>query len=317
MLETENINEIETFYHTIKNEPKTPISIKLRFVKYCTNMWHRSSHKHSEKSAILLYNIRKVVIGKKQDSKCIFRQQKDHVLLYEKQYLKLYSSLCDEKSKETLMRVLKYRVTGDYKILHGESDFTFNQYFDKTIIDMPDSNVFVDCGAFIGDTTERYITRFPNFSKIYLYEPAPDNYAQAYNYLSKWENKSFDKIVFRRAGVGKKREFLKINSNGAGSSISSFGDNDVEIVSLDEDIKEPVSFIKMDIEGFELDALEGSKKHIIDENPILAICVYHKIDDLWEIPEYILKLNPMYKLYLRQYKEGDGNNAWETILYAK
>ena len=85
---------------------------------------------------------------------------------------------------------------------------------------------------------------------------------------------------------------------------------------LDDDINEPVTFIKMDIEGFELDALMGSKHHIIMEKPKLAICVYHKPDDLWQIPEYILQLNPSYKLYLRQYKAGDGNNAWESVLYA-
>ncbi|MDD2493400.1 MAG: FkbM family methyltransferase [Bacilli bacterium] len=317
MLETGNRNEIETFYHTIKNEPEISINIKIRLVQYCTNMWNHFPHKHSEKPVIVLSSIRKILLGKKQESEFISRQQKDRVLFHEKQYLKLYSLLCDDRSKKTLIRVLKYRVTGDYNILHAESDFTFNQYFDKKIIDMPDSDVFVDCGSFIGDTTERFITRFPNFSKIYLYEPEPDNYAQAYNYLSKWENTSFEKIVFRRAGVGKERKSLKINSNGAGSFVSSFGDNDVDIVSLDKDIKEPVSFIKMDIEGFELDALEGSKNHIINEKPILAICVYHKIDDLWVIPEYILKLNPLYKLYLRQYIEGDGNNPWETVLYAK
>ena len=122
--------------------------------------------------------------------------------------------------------------------------------------------------------------------------------------------------MWRNAGVGKENLSLKIASGGAGSHISNAGDQDGQIVSLDDDVKEPISFIKMDIEGFELDALEGAKNHIITEKPKLAICVYHKPDDLWQIPEYILNLNPSYKLYLRQYKYGDGNNPWESVLYA-
>ncbi|MBO5118814.1 hypothetical protein J6B78_02715, partial [Methanocorpusculum sp.] len=63
-------------------------------------------------------------------------------------------------------------------------------------------------------------------------------------------------------------------------------------------------------------ALKGARNHILAEKPKLAICVYHKPDDLWEIPEYILSLNPKYKLYLRQYMFGNGENPWETVLYA-
>jgi FkbM family methyltransferase len=315
MLETRN--EIETFYYNLKNKPVKRLTFKLKLLRYFTNIRRKHSNNSSERITAILYTIRKKVVGEGCYGECVFRQQLNHVLSCEKQYLNLYSLLSDTKSKETLMRILKYRVTGDYKILHEDSDFTFNQYLDKTIIDMPKSDVFVDCGAFIGDTVERYITRFPIFSKIYLYEPESDNYAQAHNYLSKWEATLYHKIVFRNVGVGKKKDTLKFKANGAGSSISLDGSTDVVVVSLDEDIKEPVSFIKMDIEGFELDAIEGAKNHIINEKPILAICVYHKIDDLWEIPEYILKLNPSYKLYLRQYTEGDGNNDWETVIYAK
>ena len=80
-----------------------------------------------------------------------------------------------------------------------------------------------------------------------------------------------------------------------------------EIVKNDK-----VSFIKMDIEGAELKALEGAKETISKYKPRLAICIYHKYEDIYEIGDYILTLNPNYKLYIRHYT----TCMWETVLYA-
>jgi hypothetical protein len=68
----------------------------------------------------------------------------------------------------------------------------------------------------------------------------------------------------------------------------------------------------MDIEGSELDALRGAAKIIRTQKPTLAICVYHKFEENWEIPEFIWSLNPEYQLFMRHYGEGLG----ETVLYA-
>ena len=261
-----------------------------------------------------MYWIRRKIYGK--NDSLVSSGSKRNVIEHEEQYRKLYANLGDEKSRKTLMCILRYRTTGDFDILHAESDFIFNQYFDKDIMQFTDHEVFVDCGGFVGDTTEMFISRIRNFSRIYSYEPENGNYEKAERYLSTWEHQVYHKITLRNTGVGKESATLKISSGGAGSHISQTGDQEVHIVSLDEDISEPVSFIKMDIEGFELDALAGAKNHILAEKPKLAICVYHKPDDLWQIPEYILQLNPTYKLYLRQYKYDDGQNPWESVLYA-
>jgi len=75
---------------------------------------------------------------------------------------------------------------------------------------------------------------------------------------------------------------------------------------------EKATFIKMDIEGSELEALKGAQNQIKVNKPKLAICVYHKETDLITIPQFILSLNPDYKLYLRHY----GNFSTELVLYA-
>ena len=85
-----------------------------------------------------------------------------------------------------------------------------------------------------------------------------------------------------------------------------------KVVSLDSCITDKVTFIKMDIEGAELNALKGSREIIKKYKPRLAVSVYHKKEDLIEIPLYIKELVPEYKLYIRHYS----NAAIETVLYA-
>jgi len=210
------------------------------------------------------------------------------------------------------LAILKYRITGDKSNILFERDYSSNQYFDAEIMKFAENEVFVDCGGWIGDTTEMFIKHAPNFSKIYIYEPEPENYKQAFHYLSRLDSDKINNIVFREVGVGKENIMSKITSNGGASSISSDGGNSVNIVSIDQDIKDDISFIKMDIEGFELDALLGAKSHIITDHPKLAISVYHNPDALWDIPELLLNLNSSYKLYLRHYT--DYND--DTVLYA-
>lgn len=81
---------------------------------------------------------------------------------------------------------------------------------------------------------------------------------------------------------------------------------------MDNLISEKVTFIKMDIEGAEYNALLGCKKIIREQKPKLAICIYHKPEDIIEIPELILSINKEYQFYIRHY-----STTWaETILYA-
>ncbi len=99
------------------------------------------------------------------------------------------------------------------------------------------------------------------------------------------------------------------------SKISQDGDLEVNVIKLDDFFKthEPPTFIKMDIEGSELVALKGCTEIISKYKPKLAICVYHKPEDIFEIPEFILSLNSDYKMWLRHYT----NLVNETVLYCE
>ena len=178
------------------------------------------------------------------------------VLRYESEYRELYSLLNDDKSRYTLLCLLAYRLTGDITLFHQESDFLFKQYFDN-ILHLSDREVFVDCGGYVGDVTEKFIGRVPDFKKIYFYEPELSNYSRAVDYFSEWDADVLDKLILRNCGVGRENTTLRFASNADSSHVSDMGDTTVNVVSLDNDIEEPISFLKMDIEGFEIPALHG------------------------------------------------------------
>ncbi len=186
------------------------------------------------------------------------------------------------------------------------------QYFDKHFVSCDDNEVFVDCGGFTGDTVEAYIREFGQYKHIYVYEPSGDNIQSCRDNLSGYPN-----VTVRQCGVGEKHAYLSMSESKDSSTFMEGEQKEngegIEIISLDNDIKEKITFLKMDIEGFEIPALLGAKRHIREDFPKLAICTYHIISDMWEIPRLIDAIHPGYRFYMRHY---DSSRNWETVLYA-
>lgn len=222
----------------------------------------------------------------------------------------LYGKLEDEISVRVFTNLIQYRIVPDMAYIRRAFDADNHQYFDKAIISCSENEVFVDCGGFVGDTTEAYIDQYKKYKKIYVYEPSDDNIVSCKKNLEKYPG-----IEIRNCGVGEKHALMSISDSGSSSSfMGNAGEGDkIEIVSLDEDISEKVTFIKMDVEGFEIPAIIGAKNHIKNDSPKLAICTYHIISDMWEIPKLLYYINSNYKFYLRHYME---TQNWETVLYA-
>ena len=87
----------------------------------------------------------------------------------------------------------------------------------------------------------------------------------------------------------------------------------VHLEPLDQIVGDtPVGFIKMDIEGAELEALRGAEKSLLRDKPLLAICIYHKAGDMLAIMDYLHTLIPEYHFWVRHYSPF----SYETLLYA-
>lgn len=113
-------------------------------------------------------------------------------------------------------------------------------------------------------------------------------------------------VIVRRKGAGQERGEMFVNVNSADTSANQLRQNGsregrVEIVPLDEDLEDTVTFLKMDIEGAEQGALLGCERIIRTQRPKLAICTYHGYEDIWKIPVMIDGMNPDYRFYMRHY----------------
>lgn len=229
----------------------------------------------------------------------------------EEEFEKIYHRLEDGLSKTTMVAFLNQKISEEYGYLSKVKNE--NQYFDESVIDLEDGEVFIDCGAYIGDSITGFESnmnvRGKRKKKIIAFEPDEGNFGNL------CKNVHDDSIVLINKGIWIKPDTLLFNieSNGNSHEISTLGTEEVEVESIDHLMQnEKVTFIKMDIEGAELDALKGAKKTIQRDHPKLAICVYHKKEDLLEIPQYIVNLYSDYKLYLRAYED----SATELVLYA-
>jgi FkbM family methyltransferase len=221
------------------------------------------------------------------------------------EWFRIYELMSDQESQKTLLDIMCYRLTADPAYMNSYTVRLNQQYLEDFM--HYSSEVFVDIGGFDGDTTEEFCKNYSDYKKVFLFEPSAENISSARIRLAQFTN-----IEFFTCGLSDEPGTLSFNPDaGSASAIMKEGSSTIDVTTLDIKIKEQVSFIKMDIEGWELKALAGCRNHIVDEKPKMAIAVYHNSSDFYRIANYILSLNAKYKLYLRHYTEG-----WsETVMY--
>jgi len=184
------------------------------------------------------------------------------------------------------------------------------QYFDKSIIVPEGKEIFVDGGSLDGGDSKNFVRWCNNkYDRIYAFEPDESNIDKM-----KMAEKEIRGFEICPVGMWKEKSVLKFSSDVVENcSISENGDVFINVDSIDNVLDgRPATYIKMDIEGSELRALEGAEKTIKAYKSKLAICVYHKPEDIIDIPLKILEINPNYKFYLRHYSYVET----ETVLYA-
>ena len=202
------------------------------------------------------------------------------------------------------------------RIDYASSTTGSEQYFDSRIIELQDSEVFIDAGAYDGQTSIEFNNKCIRKEKpprrIYAIEPHSENIRKMSENFSNTEICNVEIIegcVTSSSGY----TWLELSPVPSGHRCSETGNEIVRTFTIDELLDDsPATLIKMDIEGSELAALMGAEKTIRKYSPRLAICVYHKSEDLFVIPNYIKSINTGYKFYLRKYTP----HREELVLYA-
>jgi FkbM family methyltransferase len=226
--------------------------------------------------------------------------------------------LADKKSKKIYLGMIRFRQTSCRR------DFPFHyieeiQYFFRKL-KLGSEEVFIDGGAFVGDTIDLYLKHRKKCKQIIAFEPDSKNFN-----ILKEKHGNNPSITLIDAGLYNEDGIISFSSANSGfvscgcemyNDASKITNNDegekIQVRSIDGLGLERVTFIKMDIEGAELNALKGAKETILRDKPKLAICLYHSDEDMLSIPEYIHNLVPQYRLYVRHYTY----QLAETILYA-
>ena len=244
------------------------------------------------------------------------------------EYNRVYQNFADLDSRNTLVYIIKLRIASLFlgvkayeKINLGfnltDYERLIKKYRYKNLVKLEKGETIIDAGAYVGKDSINFasINGFKNV--VYALEPQKDSFKSL---LLNVSNEMYDGVIFPlKLGVWSTNVKQKLIGHGSSASLvcsPTIGINsyeEIDCIAIDEyfnDVK--IDFIKMDVEGAELEALIGAKKTIEYYKPKLAISVYHRVRDLVDIPLFLKRLRPDYELYLQQIHPG----IKETILFA-
>ena len=223
-----------------------------------------------------------------------------------------YRILADQKSRDELLGQLGWRYWMDSDSLPDPLD-PGGTYFPLDLVTPLEDEVFVDCGSFQGDTLPSFNSHWKSrFRHIFALEPDPQNRRALEAGIETLGLTG--RATIMPFALGERNEMVSFSSTGTVTSqITTNGSISVESRRLDAiNWPLPPTFIKMDIEGAEPQAILGARDLLIRHQPILAACTYHRSEHLWQIPNLIHSLVPDYNLFLRRYAE----ECWEGVCYA-
>jgi FkbM family methyltransferase len=218
----------------------------------------------------------------------------------------------DESTNEYLAQV-KWRLTLDYGVLAPPRPSSETYFPPELFHPLPDES-FVDCGAFTGDTIDGFIQASDGrFASIVAVEPDPVNAASLRGRASEWTRDGIGPVLVEECAAGAQSQVLSFTTTGTAGSCVGTGQDSVQVFLLDDILadRDP-TFIKFDVEGAEQDALLGARETLGKHMPFLAVCLYHRPEDVWALPLLIQSMNPQYDFYLRRYSD----ERWETVCYA-
>lgn len=227
----------------------------------------------------------------------------------------VWNALADDESKRIYENVIKYKLSGKLSYL-WDSESDRDEVFEK-ILDCTSIRSYVDAGAYNGDTLREMLRFDPDLERAIALEPDARNYRKLCDWASTKVNIDIKCI---NAGAWNKNDTLLFDASGnrnagiitKGNIVSKV--KEIRVTSIDEILDgDSVDYIKYDVEGSEKEALLGSRQTIRDHMPKLLISLYHRSEDIFELPELVRSISPDYRLYLRRFQYIP---AWDLNLYA-
>lgn len=220
----------------------------------------------------------------------------------------LYLMLDDKMSRSVLDGLIDFRMTLDSTILSRITSPYREEFFAPDILQFSSEEVFVDGGAFDGDSFLRFLAMAPQFGRAYLFEPDEAICRRAIDSFG-----SDHRLAIHNAGLSSHSGEVRFSTtSGMDGAISEHGNTIIKVVSIDECVKEKVTHIKLDVEGSEEAALLGARNQIGKFRPKMAIALYHRAMDLWQLPKLIESFGGGYKYSIRHYSQ----TVDDSVIYA-
>lgn len=223
-----------------------------------------------------------------------------------------YALWADDASRSEFVTQIEWRLHGDFDVLHEPARHEI--YFPEELLDLQPRELFVDCGAYDGDTIRSLLAR-PAVGEcsVVAFEPDPGTFGQLESYVASLAPEVRGRIELHQAAVGAVSSRLAFDPTGTEASAIGSGPLMVDCLTLDEVLSgRTPTYLKMDIEGWEPEALAGGERVIASARPVLAICVYHEFDHPWRIPFAIASMSDQYRYFLRPHHL----QAWDLVCYA-
>jgi len=231
------------------------------------------------------------------------------------QFEEAYSLLADDASRKVFVNVLNAKLSGDFSLYQEVMGGV--EYFDPDVVHLSDHEVLLDVGAYKGDVIVEFVRQTGGkYDQIIAFEPDKGTLAILEGTVAAH---GIGGVEVRNMGAWHERAVLHFHDGRAGSSrVSEAVESATPSTSIDVDTIDSilrgrrVTYISMDIEGAERSALLGGALTIATWKPRVAVCVYHKREDLYDIILLLASQVPGYRFFLRHYSD----NQTETVLYA-
>ena len=230
---------------------------------------------------------------------------KDYYNTHKNEFDDIYNRLADTQSRKTFLDIIKYKISGKTEYLF-DCEVSRDEPF-EAFLKLGSNETFMDLGAYTGDTVAEFLGRVTNYNKIIAVEPDKKSFRKL-----KLNTEGISDIRIENVAVGKNCGMFPFSMKG-GRNSSSGGENLIEFKSIDElSQNENITYIKMDLEGEEENAILGGRETIVKNKPKLLVSAYHRTDDFLRLPKAVLSIRDDYKIYLRHFKSLP---AWDTNFY--